>query len=282
MYQGFYHGKKHHDGDLQDVLDRAWSNGMQKMYITGGSLKDSKRALELAKSHENLYCTVGCHPTRCKEFTKDPDNYFKSLLDLIKENREKVVAVGECGLDYDRLFFCPKDIQLQYFERQFDLAEQSGLPMFLHCRAAADDFLTILRRNKHKMKSGGVVHSFTGTKEEAASYIAEDLYISINGCSLKLQENIDAMLTIPTNRLLIETDGPWCEIKATHASSQYVKTKFKSVKKEKWQKGLHIKGRNEPCNIIQVLEVLAETRKEDIISLADIIYNNTLKLFGGQ
>ncbi|XP_026320799.1 putative deoxyribonuclease TATDN1 [Hyposmocoma kahamanoa] len=181
MYQGVYHGSKKHEPDLDKVMRRAWDNGMDKMIITGGSLNDSKKAIDLANSDSRLFATAGCHPTRCTEFVADPDNYLNALRALIKENHDKVVAIGECGLDYDRLQFCDKEVQLKYFEFQLKLSREFNLPLFLHCRAAADDLVDILQRNKEDIV-GGVVHSFDGTIEALEKILALDLYIGINGC----------------------------------------------------------------------------------------------------
>ncbi|XP_062518063.1 deoxyribonuclease TATDN1-like isoform X2 [Corticium candelabrum] len=207
VFRGLYRGKQAHSDDFQNVLKRAYDYGVEKIFVTGGSLPDSRRAVELTRLHESLYCTVGCHPTRCQEFEKHPSgegDYFDSLLSLAKENTSKVVAIGECGLDYDRLQFCPKEIQLKYFEQQFSLVEATGLPMFFHCRNAHHDFMDIIRRNWPKMK-GGVVHSFDGSIDEAKAFVDMGLYIGINGCSLKTEENLAAAASIPSGRLMMET-----------------------------------------------------------------------------
>ncbi|CAL1543204.1 unnamed protein product, partial [Lymnaea stagnalis] len=207
VYHGSYHGKKVHEDDLIHVVNRAKEHGVQKIIITGGSLKDSQTALNLTKLDDSLFCTVGCHPTRSLEFEndgQDPDAYLQELINLANNNKDKVVAVGEMGLDFDRLNFAPKEAQMKYFEKQMNLITGTKLPVFFHCRAAHPEFLSILSKHRDSIP-GGVVHSFTGTKDEAASILDLDFYIGINGCSLKTQDNIDVMCSIPSDRLMIET-----------------------------------------------------------------------------
>ncbi|XP_053662525.1 deoxyribonuclease TATDN1 [Anopheles marshallii] len=280
MYQGIYNGSGKHEPDLCHVLHRSWTGGLDKIIVTVGTLSDCEPTFDIVRNDERLFATVGCHPTRCGEFVPDPEGYFTALCSQIEEHPDKVVAVGECGLDYDRLHFCEKDIQLKYFEKQLELASKYDLPLFLHCRNAHDDFIDVLQRNLDKLPKRGVVHTFDGTLEAAETLIAHGFAIGINGCSLKTEENLSVASQIPDEWIMVETDSPWCEIRPSHAGSKHVKSKYPTVKKkEKWEPNSLIAGRCEPVMISQVLEVLAGIKGKPADELADQYYKNTLKMF---
>lgn len=290
VFRGIYRGKKVHADDFSLVLKRAWASGLQKIIVTGGSLSESEEGIKICESYDRgrLFCTVGCHPTRCNEFEEsgNPDAYFESLLKLAKSS-ECVVAIGETGLDYDRLSFCEKGTQKRYFSRQFELAKCTGLPMFLHNRETDGEFTRMVRENRSSFSSG-VVHSFTGTWEEARE-LTEDLnlYIGINGCSLKTADNLDVVSRIPLERIMLETDAPWCDVRPTHASFPIAEGQealpFENgdpVKKaEKFVMGSLVKARNEPCHIVKVLKVVAALKGVSPEECIEQVYQNTCKIF---
>jgi len=216
VFRGIYHGTSFHPNDFEQVLERATRFGVEKIIVTGGSLQESRAALEISRTCDFLFSTVGVHPTRCKEFLHDEEIHILQLQELLRDNQDgKIVAVGEFGLDYDRTQFCPVNVQKRYFEKQFILAEQTSLPLFLHSRNAHDDFIDIVTRNRRRF-STGVVHSFTGTIEEAKKILDLDLFIGFNGCSLKTAENLKVVEFVPVSRMMIETDAPWCDIRHSH------------------------------------------------------------------
>ena len=151
--------------------------------MTAGTLQDTIEALKLVEEYSMLATTIGVHPTHCNEMDANPDHYLDSLIKLYQNhnsaNRKKIVAVGEIGLDYDRQNFCKKEVQLRNFQLQFRLAQLTGLPLFFHMRNCGPDFINILKTHRHTFRNG-VVHSFTGTIEEATQIIDLGLYIGIS------------------------------------------------------------------------------------------------------
>ncbi|KAJ1988181.1 hypothetical protein EDC05_005446 [Coemansia umbellata] len=290
VFRGKYRGKQAHEDDMVYILDRARSAGVVGMMVTGGSLHESKKAIELCSQQQGqLFATVGCHPTRSSEVDHYPegaDAYFAALRNLIDSNKDKVVAVGECGLDYDRLHFSGKESQNKYFLRHFELTETTGLPLFLHNRNTGGDFARIIKENRTRF-SNGVVHSFTGTAAELRELLDLELYIGINGCSLKTEENLEVAKLIPVDRLMIETDCPYCEIRPTHASSKLLNPAGsgeeweapETKRKERWSSECMVKGRNEPCTIRSVLQVMAKLHNTSEEKLAVHIFENTCNVF---
>ena len=125
--------------------------------------------------------------------------------------------------------------------------------MFLHDRNTCGDLACILRENRSRF-SNGVVHSFTGTREELDEMLDLGLYIGINGCSLKTEENLNVAAAVPLERLMLETDAPWCSVRPTHAGHKFVKSNWSQSSKpckHKPHEDEHkcVKGRSEPCHM---------------------------------
>ncbi len=290
MFRGIYHGTTAHAPDLQVVLKRAKSVGMKGILSTSTHLHDyevNSKLIEQFSSEELvIITTLGVHPTSCAQVAKENDisEYFSKIKQVFLNRPGNLAAVGECGVDYARLKWSPKSIQLDFFARHFELTQVSKLPMFLHMRECAPDFLQIMKRNRESYY-GGVVHSFTGTAEEAKEILefSEDTFIGLNGCSLREAQSIEVVKTLPIERIMIESDAPWCEMRPTHASAPFL-TDFswpigRAVYKEKYQESLPVRGRNEPSETRRVLYVIAKLKEISEEELAEQIYQNTLRLF---
>ncbi|QDS76650.1 hypothetical protein FKW77_008180 [Venturia effusa] len=288
VFHGVYHGKNAHESDFEDILQRAKDIGCQKFMITGSDLKESEHAIKLASEHPGVcYATVGVHPCSAKHFDSyetGPTAMLAELKKLALDSKAAghTVAFGEIGLDYDRLFLTPKEQQLKYFEAQLDLAIEVQLPLFLHSRAAAEDFERLLKSRLPQLPKRGLVHSFTGTMDEMERLVDLGLDVGVNGCSLKTDENIQVVREMPLDRIQIETDGPWCEMRPSHASAKFIGDAPplpKSVKKEKWAKGCMIKGRNEPCAIPRVAYAIANIKGISVEEVCEAAWNNSIRMF---
>lgn len=192
--------------DLPDVIARALAAGVDRMIVTGTSTWGSRAAAELARAHPGtLFSTAGVHPHHAKD---TDDDTIPALAALLAE--PFVVAVGECGLDYDR-DFSPRDVQRSCFAAQLRLAAELQRPVFLHERAARADFTEIMREHIGSVPAA-VIHCFTGTEAELEAYLELGLHIGITGwiCDDRRGTHLrDLVASIPEDRLMIETDAPF-------------------------------------------------------------------------
>ncbi|CAF0913581.1 unnamed protein product [Adineta steineri] len=201
--------------NIQQVLERAAKAQVSDIIITGTSLSASREASHLATKYNQeqqlvkLYSTVGIHPhdaTRHSTY-----NYREQLVDLLQTNKTNV-ALGECGLDFDRNFSSPDD-QRRVFDTQLQLACEFNLPLFMHERSASSDMLSLLEKYSEHKNFRGVIHCFTHESLDVLQqYLSLNLYIGITGwvCDERRGKNLAKLIPhIPLNRLLIETDAPF-------------------------------------------------------------------------
>ena len=245
------------DTDRAEVIRRAAAAGVTRMVITGSSLASTRAAIELVRSDPQRFrCTAGVHPHHASELDEPA---LQELATLAAQ--PEVVAVGECGLDYFRNF-SPRPAQLTAFRRQLDLAVQLRKPVFLHQRDAHDEFLTVLREYGSRLV-GGVAHCFTAGIAEARAYLELGLYIGITGWISDERRGLhlrEVVRTLPAERLLIETDGPY-------------------LLPRDLQPRPHSR-RNEPMYLPHVLHAVAAARGQSPQELASLTTRNALTLFG--
>ncbi len=242
--------------DLTEVLGRAAAAGVEKMIVTGSSDQGNIDAADLAELHPGrLYATAGVHPHHASDYTDASGELIRSLLD-----RQSVVAVGECGLDYFRNF-SPREAQLEAFQSQLDIAADTEMPVFLHQRDAHDDFVDALEPMLPRI-SRAVAHCFTGEDESLREYLAMGLWIGITGwiCDERRGAHLQEIVSeIPDDRLLIETDAPYL-------LPRTLNPKPKSC-------------RNEPAYLTEVLHVVARARGQSEQHVAKITTENAVKFF---
>jgi len=188
--------------DLEQVLARARAAGVGTIVVTGTSVADSLLAARLAEAH-GLYATAGVHPHHARDCDAGT---IPALREIAAHPR--VVALGECGLDYNRNY-SPHPDQERWFVAQLELGIELGKPLFLHSRDAHPRFAEIVRSFKLEK---AVAHCFTGERDELHAYLKLGLYIGITGwiCDERRGRHLLALVReIPPDRLLVETDAPY-------------------------------------------------------------------------
>lgn len=190
------------DNDREELLSSLQENGIEYVINVGASLETTKTTIELTKRYPFIYGAAGVHPSETAELTEENFQWLEEQCRL-----EKVVAVGEIGLDY---YWEEPDHEIQklWFERQLALAERIQKPVIIHSRDAAKDTYDILQKMQN---IGGVIHCFSYSAEMAQEYVKMGFYIGIGGVvtfknGRKLKEVVES---VPLDRILLETDSPY-------------------------------------------------------------------------
>lgn len=272
---------------MPHVLDRALAAGVEKVMLTGMSLSDVATNAMLANSRPTGTCffTIGVHPYHASEPTEDYMNTLRQAVNgALAEKPCLIAAYGELGLDYDRLNYAGKEVQMETFKKQLDMVVQEkwNLPLFLHCRAAFDDFIKIIMPYT-PLPRGGLVHSFVGTAEQAAQLTSLGLHISVNGFSFQDRQSLDMVASLPLEKLQIETDAPWGEIKSSSEIAKRYLINAASLpqakKKDKWDARCMVKERNESCAIERVALVVAGLKGVMVDEMANAAWDNSVGMF---
>ncbi len=195
------------DADREAVLERARAAGVRYLLAIGGGAKPEElgAAIALAECHEWVYATVGVHPHDARHFT---DSHFETLRRLARH--PKVLALGEIGLDY-HYDNSPREAQKQALIRQLELAKESNRPVIIHCREAWADLREIVASHWKSAGSGGILHCFSGGREDAFQFLDWGFLVSFAGnLTFKNAESLRAVAReVPLDRLLTETDSPY-------------------------------------------------------------------------
>jgi TatD DNase family protein len=242
--------------DLDAVLARAHAAGVTRMLVTGTSVQESTAALALVKPRDGLYCTAGVHPHNASECN---DTTIPALRVLAQH--PKVVAIGECGLDFNRNY-SPHPDQEKWFRAQVELAVELQKPLFLHSRDAADDFVRVLKG--HALPRA-VAHCFTGEKADLHAYLDLGLYIGITGwiCDERRGAHLLQLVKeIPADRLMLETDAPYLTPRSMRPQPKA--------------------RRNEPAFLPHVLKTVAEALGKPQEEVAAQTTRNAQAFFGLQ
>lgn len=191
------------DKNREHVIREAADAGVHTIINIGIDLKSSQQCIDLAEQHDGLYATVGIHP---HDAQKAPSNYLEQLRTMARH--DKVVAIGEIGLDFYR-DLSPRDIQRKAFREQLELAVDLKLPIVIHTRESFEETRQIVSEYASRLH-GGVFHCFPGDADDAASVIDLGFVISVGGVTTyKKATMADTAKDTPLEKILLETDAPF-------------------------------------------------------------------------
>lgn len=240
---------KEFNPDREEVIERARQAGVSYIVTVGTNLAQSRKALSLARQHENIYATIGVHP---HDVARADSKTFDDLCEIARD--PKVVAYGEIGLDFFRNI-SPREKQIEMFNLQLELAVQLKLPVIIHDRDAHEQTLRMVKASGVRR---GVFHCFSGDYSMARQCIDLGFYISIPGVvTFDNAKTIqDVAQRVPLSSLLLETDAPYLT-PAPHRGK-----------------------RNEPSFIINTAKKVAQIKGLPWEEVADVTARNTMNLFG--
>lgn len=241
------------DADREEVIARMHNEGVWSI-VVGTDLNFSKQAVALASNHEHLFAAIGIHPT-----DKFDEPFVRSEFDALAESK-KVVAVGECGLDYYRMQNdSPEERarQRDLFETQLHFAVDHGLPLMIHCRDAHEDMIAILRNKKKELgeQLWGNIHFFTAPLDIAKQYLELGFSLSFSGVITFARDYDDVVKYAPLDMILSETDTPYAAPIP------------------------HRGKRNEPVFIKETIAKIAELRGEDLETVERALVENAWRIF---
>jgi TatD DNase family protein len=190
---------------VDDIVSHLEENGLESVITVGYDLPSSQLGVDIAKKYEKVYAMVGMHPHDSQYMTTEMYDIFRDLA-----QSEKVVAIGEIGLDY-HYDLSPREIQQRVFKEQIELAHSLKLPIALHVREAYGDTVNILEDCKHLLDNGVLLHCYSGSSEMVKVFSKYDCYFAFGGpiTFKNAVHNIESLKAVPLDRLLFETDAPY-------------------------------------------------------------------------
>ena len=240
-----------YNDNLADVISRAKSAGVKYILDAGNGLNDLATHLKICENFEGVYTASGAHPHEAKEYQNI------SVDDILRgADNEKVVAIGEAGLDYF-YDFAPRELQIELFKKNIKTSQLSGKPLIIHNRESDDDMINILQKAYAEKEFKAVVHCYSSSFRLAEVALEMGFYISASGMITfpKSEEIRENFVKIPLNRLLVETDAPY----------------LAPVPK---------RGKiNEPENVVFTTKKLAEIKNVSFEELSEITMQNFRSLF---
>ena len=237
-----------YDSDREEILNLIEQN-MEFVVNIGYDLESSKNSIELAKKYKNIYATIGIHPTDISEvFTQNDYEVLKALAD-----NEKVVAIGEIGLDYHWMTQ-EKEVQKNWFKKQLEIAKELNKPVVVHTREAIADTVEIL---KEFPEVKGIVHCYPGSYETAKE-IMENYYFGVGGVLTfkNSKKTVEFVKCIPLEKIVIETDAPYLTPEPYRGK------------------------RNHPEYVKFVVEKIAEIKEISFEEVLETTTNNAKKIYG--